>query len=240
MLKVIGWIDYDDFQFESAEGTDEELKAVADNIKEHGYKFGGDDHENYPCCCPVLSNGKALRLSWRNWGYVMALAYDLKTEDGNYNHILWYMGEYGPSERVFPKREELDYGAITGYKVLVYEVADEELYSVNNAFISRLVFPIEFFNKNELHVSDKIIVKHNGAVLFNAVVGPDKFIRTTVKELYVKDDYFFLADYSNFKFLDEIKVKNLLKEKYNISSEDLIIVDIKITEDNRKDYNYDD
>ena len=86
MIKVIGWIDYDNFNFRDAKGSQEEIEAVAKNIRENGYKFGGDDHENHCYCTPLLSNGTALRLSWRSWGYVMAVAYNLKTDKNEYNY----------------------------------------------------------------------------------------------------------------------------------------------------------
>lgn len=240
MLKVIGWIDYDDTYFETARGTIYELRAVAKEIKENGYKFGGNDHEDHSCCCPVLSNGKALRLSWRSWGYVMAMAYDLKTKDGDYNYILWYMGEYGPEERVFPPRKELDYGGIKGYKALVYDVSDEELKGVNNAFFMRLVLPEEYVKDNELHIKDKVIFKHKDKVLLKVTVDPDKFMRCKINELFVKDDHLYLAIDSNVKFLDETKVRKLFKDKYNTTGENVVIVFFSVAEDLREDFNYDD
>lgn len=87
--KVIGWTWWSDSDYISAPLTDEVIEAVAEEIREHGYCFGGDSHQRRDGCVPVLSTGQAVRCSMREWGSVMAWAYFGKHFSLDY--MGWYM-----------------------------------------------------------------------------------------------------------------------------------------------------
>lgn len=75
-LTVVGWVDYDDEYFpEAPTHTQEMFDAVVEEVKKHGYLFGGDSHQDRSNCCPVLSNGYKMCCSWRGWGAVIGAAY---------------------------------------------------------------------------------------------------------------------------------------------------------------------
>ena len=237
MIKVIGWIDYDNFNFATAEGTNEEIEAVAKELKSKGYKFGGDDHENHSNCCPVLSNGKALRLSWRGWGGVMAIAYNLKTDNNDYNYILWYMGEYAPEERSYPKKE-LDISSLKDRPVgkeIIYELTKDEVDAIHNASFVNLVLPYEYNESINLRAFDNVILKYEDIVLIEAYVNGSRFTHFSIEEFTKKDDLLdmYPSDYSNFRNFDKDKLAKFIKDKYDISDDKLVIISLNFMNDNR-------
>lgn len=234
-MKVICWIDYDNYSYGTAEGTEEEINAVAEDIRENGYKFGGNDHEDHANCCPVLSNGKALRMSWRGWGYVMAVAYDLKTDVGKYNYILWYMGEYGPEKRVYPKGREVKEEDKPIGKTFVYELHESEVHAVYNASFCQLALPAVYFESVGLKAFDKVVFKENGKTVLTATVSGDRFIRCTVKEycLYDDDIGFYPNENGNYRDFDEEKMKEFIKYKQGFEGDGLVAVSLDLDKDER-------
>ena len=98
-LFVVGWTDYDNDYFPDCQLTDEVCNAVAAEVRAKRYLFGGDSHQEYSACCPVLNNGCCARFSWRGWGTVIAMAYNLRGRNGQYDHMSGYMDEMiNPSE----------------------------------------------------------------------------------------------------------------------------------------------
>ncbi len=84
--EVIGWTYDSDTKYpEHRTITASVDRAIIKEIREHGYLFGGDAHENY---CPVLNDGTLVSYSWRGWGRIMALAYE---EEGEYAYMMGYM-----------------------------------------------------------------------------------------------------------------------------------------------------
>ena len=113
-VKVVGWVDYDDGYFPSREKNDADaLDAIVEEIRAHGYLFGGDAHQDKSGCTPVLSDGTKAIFSWRGWGYVIAVAYDLHGADGKYDHLCGYMDDMiKPEARRYPVKG-VDFSAIT-------------------------------------------------------------------------------------------------------------------------------
>lgn len=90
-LTVVGWVDYDNSYFpEAPTHTQEMFDAVVEEVKEHGYLFGGDSHQDRSNCCPVLSNGCKMCFSWRGWGAVIGAAYR-KGKAHKYEYMDGYM-----------------------------------------------------------------------------------------------------------------------------------------------------
>lgn len=75
--KVIGWTDYDNIFYDVEEGhpSDSATQAIIDDIIENGYCFSGYDHQESPCCVPVLNDGKKRLYSQRGFGALMAQAH---------------------------------------------------------------------------------------------------------------------------------------------------------------------
>lgn len=67
--------------------------AIAKEIRQNGYLFGGDEHDEY---CPVLNDGTKACYSWREWGRIMALAYDWS---GDMSYMNAYMSMCINSEK---------------------------------------------------------------------------------------------------------------------------------------------
>lgn len=96
--EVIGWAScYEDrYPFHDPITASVDAAIIKD-IREHGYLFGGDRHEDY---CPVLNDGTKASYSWRGWGRIIALAYG---EEGEYSYMCGYMDSMiKPKARKYP------------------------------------------------------------------------------------------------------------------------------------------
>ena len=223
MMEVKAWVNYSDFNFEDAICGDEEIAAVIKNIRENAYKFGGNDHENRGFCCPLLSNGKVLRVSWRKWGEIMAMAYNLKSDDGSWNYSLWYMGEHAPEERKFPKSSKIEINDYPILREIIYEVSDAEYKNIINPFLYGLAFPLQEFEKLNIKSFCKIILKFKKDVLLESVVNGSNFLFCPF------DQSAEALEDTNFAGFDKQKLSKL-------NSEDIVVVYIDIIKDNRKEY----
>ena len=89
IFKVIGWTDYSDEKYPSIDGSVAANQAVITELREKGYRFGGDAHQEKRGCCPVLNNGAKVCYSMRGWGAIMAEALGINTD--KYADMEWYM-----------------------------------------------------------------------------------------------------------------------------------------------------
>ncbi len=90
--QVIGWTFCDDPAYpEKEDVTPCVEQAICEELKRHGYCFGGDKHEQY---CPVLNDGTLVSFSWRGWGRIMGMAKG--TYAGGYDYMGYYMDELIP------------------------------------------------------------------------------------------------------------------------------------------------
>ncbi|MBO4251380.1 MAG: hypothetical protein J5911_01815 [Clostridia bacterium] len=101
--KVIGWTSFRNWRYESfcPRDYDEDCAArlaVIEDIRKNGYSFGGDGHQYVKGCAPVLNNGTAYRCSMREWGALMAEAWNAPNDDG-YGYMIWYMDDYRVGDR---------------------------------------------------------------------------------------------------------------------------------------------
>ncbi len=107
--KVVGWTWWDNFDYENAPLSDDVIDAVVEEIKAHGYSFGGDSHQNKDGCVPLLNTAQAVRCSMREWGGIMAIAYLGRCVDLAY--MGWYM-DCCTNELVYPE-EHIDESLFT-------------------------------------------------------------------------------------------------------------------------------
>lgn len=73
--EVIGWTYYEDYRFKDKPMTFASRHAIIDEIKEHGYRFSGYEHQESPYGCPVLNDGTRVLCSQRGFAGIMAEAY---------------------------------------------------------------------------------------------------------------------------------------------------------------------
>ena len=107
IFKVIGWTDYSDEKYPSIGGSVAANQAVITELREKGYRFGGDAHQERRGCCPVLNNGAKVCCSMRGWGAIMAEA--LKRYCPDFHGYVGGMKDEENIERYFggllPQRE---------------------------------------------------------------------------------------------------------------------------------------
>lgn len=98
--RVIGWTYLGNRMYPMHRGFGAGVeKAIVEDIRAHGYRFGGDMHEEY---CPVLNDGTYVSYSWRGWGGIMAHAW--RQESGKCPYMRYYMNMFIPEEdRVYPE-----------------------------------------------------------------------------------------------------------------------------------------
>lgn len=107
--EVIGWTSFRNKHYYSFEGKDYKdacaaRLAIIEDIRKNGYSFGGDAHQYIKGCAPVLNNGEMYRCSMREWGALMAEAWNAPNDDG-YGYMIWYMDEYREEDRPEEVRE---------------------------------------------------------------------------------------------------------------------------------------
>ena len=101
--EVVGWTSFLNKNYYDFEGKDYKdvyaaRLAIIENIRKNGYAFGGDAHQYAKGCCPILNNGEAFRCSMREWGALMAEAWNAPNDDG-YGYMIWYMDDYRVEDR---------------------------------------------------------------------------------------------------------------------------------------------
>ena len=94
-MKITGWTNWDDPNYaEYAAGSMAEVEARDDilikEIREHGYKFTGDYHQNGDYGVPIIDDTWIYRASQRSWGHIMAFAYpdEIDNSDGM-GYVAW-------------------------------------------------------------------------------------------------------------------------------------------------------
>ena len=102
--KIAGYAHYDDAYPTKAIDNDkvmEMISAVAVQLREKGYCYSGNDHQNAYLGMPVFEDGTAFRATMRCWGALMAMAYS--TEEKRYGYMDFYM--YSSLETAMPEEE---------------------------------------------------------------------------------------------------------------------------------------
>ena len=89
IFTLIGWTTNSDEKDPSNDGSVAANHAVITELREKGYRFGRDAHQERRGCCPVLNNGAKVCYSMRGWGAIMAEALGINTD--KYAYMEWYM-----------------------------------------------------------------------------------------------------------------------------------------------------
>ncbi len=100
-LKVIGWTYNDDYRYPEKDASYAVCEAIMDAIREGGYLFSGQDHQNLQEATPVLNDGHMYSFSQRGWGGVMAEAHG-ETDPMDYAGYAFFVDE---KERKMPPEE---------------------------------------------------------------------------------------------------------------------------------------
>lgn len=114
-MKVTGWTwyenpDYADmnpiggpFPFEHC--MEEVKEVIATELRNKGYKFTGDYHQNGDFGAPIIDNKWIFMTSQRSWGHMMVRAYpdEIYNDDG-LGYCKWAWS--APEDMVLPKPED--------------------------------------------------------------------------------------------------------------------------------------
>lgn len=111
-MRVIGWTNWDDSRdihtYRNDPLYNDRRNAVIRELREKGYRFSGSYHQNGEYGVPVFDDGKALAVTQRSWGAIMADAFpkEVGTDEYAYCVWAWINPEYcPPSESLLPNCE---------------------------------------------------------------------------------------------------------------------------------------
>ena len=84
-------------------------EAITNELRNNGYKFTGDYHQNGNFGVPILDNGKVYQCSQRCWGEIMVKAYpdEIDNSDGM-GYCKWAWDE--PEEMKLPNNDKYSGG----------------------------------------------------------------------------------------------------------------------------------
>ena len=187
---VIGWTNFSDSRF--PEVSDEERfklrPAIIKEIREHGYRFCGDEHEERDGCVPVLNSGEKYCVpSWREWGAIMAQAWRVDNTDGHayftFYMSLKYFENPGNPPLSYPT-PGVDTSAIVDKAILTYpDPGTEEVYGTHvKKLTDEYHRVIEFIKKNNLPTytpaKDGVSVRSviDGIIRSNRLLRPQKHL----------------------------------------------------------------
>ena len=110
-MKIIKWTFWGDPKYPEVEwaGPDADKpyeETVVEAIRQHGYRFSGQAHQNAQYGVPVFENGKQYNVSMRHWGRIMAEATGLG--GCAYASWAWFPAESGMKVRKKVLRRKTD------------------------------------------------------------------------------------------------------------------------------------
>lgn len=213
---VIGWTDYENEYFPSCELTDEIYEAVAYEVRAKGYRFGGDSHQDSPACCPVLNNGFCARFSRRGWGLVVAMAYDLRSANGEYDHMCGYADEMLRPQAIIRPEAFVDFVRLQDNGKSYQIVASPSQY--DNHWIKKFEARIDSEDLKHVKVGDYLEIR---------VFGKDKlpffmdrykvtaiFRAPTFEEALDRVDGRYYTDSEYFGYPDDLEEDGLIEQFY--------------------------
>lgn len=114
-MEIIGWTEWGTPEYEElfpigGEHNWNEVREVeriiSTELRQRGYKFTGDYHQNGDYGVPVFDNGKTYQCSQRTWGAIMAAAWPEEIGTDPYAYTLWAWVAPNPSVTPTPKDYE--------------------------------------------------------------------------------------------------------------------------------------
>ncbi len=91
-LKVVGWTYDCDMRFGDVDCDYAARAAIIADIREHGYLFTGEQHQEESLGVPVMNDGSKRSFSQRGWGDLMAEAYDEEEPNSYAKYSFMTMG----------------------------------------------------------------------------------------------------------------------------------------------------
>lgn len=216
-LFVVGWTDYDNEYFPSCELTDEIYRAVAAEVRDKGYRFGGNSHQDYSACCPVLNTGYAARFSCRGWGLVIAMAYDLRGRHGQYDHMFGYTDDMIKPEAISRPQAGVDFRHIEDKGKIYRLVASPSQYE--NDWIKKFEARTDSDELKQVKVGDYLdldVMSDFDVLIFMGRYKVVAIYRAkSFEELIaiVNDKYY--ADSEYFGYSDDLEDDQLVEQFYN-------------------------
>lgn len=178
--KIIGWESCDNPWYNVKESVTAHVdEIIQEDIRKHGYMFGGDAHEEY---CPVLNDGTLVSYSWRGWGGVMARAY---AHDGDMAYMDFYMDQLiAPKKRKYPKQYP-DGAKVVPTCTLAEKFEmhlDDEMFAAMKDGKKRVEFRLFDDKRKKIDIGDYIrFVGKDGSLLMRVV---DELVENSFKKLY--------------------------------------------------------
>lgn len=201
-IKVVGWTDYDFFEFKEGENSSAVRMALVDEIKKNGYLFTGYDHQTRSNCAPVFNDGKMRRFSQRGFADIMAEAQG-KTD---YMAYAIYMHGFKESACCFPKTEvfkgdfKIETNLLETFELQVDDDYFEkalitESITINNITITKKVIKLDDVPElRYIDNGDTLVLKCNGKSKAFSILGVKRERDLTNKE---RMKYMSIMSYSN-------------------------------------------
>lgn len=216
-LEVVGWTDYDNDYFPACELTDEVYRAVAEEVRAKGYRFGGDSHQDYSACCPVLSNGCCARFSWRGWGLVIAMAYELRGRNGQYDHMFGYMDEMISADSIVRPQAGVDFRKIEDAGKVYQLTASKSQYG--NYWIKKFEARADSEELKQVKVGDYLDIKVFGendiCFLMDRYKVTDIFRGDSFEQVIRQADERYYTDAEYFGYPDGLEEDGLIERLYD-------------------------
>lgn len=122
-MKIVGWTRFGDPNYAEMFPIGTRIKkdypwnrtevenVIVEELRNSGYRFTGDYHQNGDFGVPIFDNGMVATFTKRQWGALMYRAYP---DDGDYSEGLEYVKwawdwlEMDEKDRIFPKGKKED------------------------------------------------------------------------------------------------------------------------------------
>lgn len=223
-LTVIGWTDYDNEYFSSCELTDEVCNAVAAEVRARGYRFGGDSHQDRSGCCPVLSNGCCARFSWRGWGMVIAMAYELRGQNGQYDHMCGYMDDMINPDSICRPKAGVDFSKFEDKGKTYQLLAAQSQYG--NYWIKKFEARVDSDELKQIKIGDYLDIKVLGEYGEYQFMDRYKVLAIfrggSFEDVIRKTDEDYYIDAEYFGYSDNLMQEELIEQLYNDYSRDQV------------------
>lgn len=190
-LRVVDWVDYDDYDMPEGTIGWAARNAIIDDIRKHKYLFSGWAHQEGYRCTPLLNDGKIYRFSQRGWGDIMAEAHgeEGKMSYASYAFMMDRKFEKRPDRRaMFTGDFETDLNET--FKVETSADAFESAQREN-----KIVFD-NFEKLRYLDEGDTLVLSSNGETKTYLVTGVERSRDNTVED---EDKFLFTVDLSPVK-----------------------------------------